>query len=254
MSDAERGSGEHRIRAVTFDFWNTLVQAPGSDAFARRVDHWVSAIAEVGHERTPDQVRGGFDRSWETFQDAWKSNRQFLTEDSVRLVLQELDLAGEEQLAEVLVQDYVAGTLESDLEATPNVGDALEALKAAGVKVGIICDVGVTPSVALRATLERLGLMDHFDHHSFSDDVGIYKPAPAIFAHALEGLGSRPEETAHIGDLRRTDVAGANAVGWTSVRYSGIFDDDGERDGVTHIEADHVVADHADLAEVLGIV
>jgi hypothetical protein len=38
------------------------------------------------------------------------------------------------------------------------------------------------------------------------------------------------------------------------VRYRGIFDDDGVRDDVTDIEADHVVSDHADLLEALGLI
>jgi hypothetical protein len=42
-------------------------------------------------------------------------------------------------------------------------------------------------------------------------------------------------------------------VGWTSVRYTGIFDDDGVRDEVTDVEADHVIADHADLPGALGL-
>jgi putative hydrolase of the HAD superfamily len=111
----------------------------------------------------------------------------------------------------------------------------------------------MTPSTALRRVLEGYGVMDLFDHHSFSDDVGIYKPDPTIFTHALEGLGVPPDEAAHVGDLRRTDVAGANRAGWTSVRYAGLFDDDGgehpDPDGI----ADHVVHDHAELPGVLGL-
>jgi putative hydrolase of the HAD superfamily len=243
------------IRAVTFDFWNTLVVAPGADAQQERAEHWVRALAEAGHERTPEEIGEGFRRSWESFNQAWKANRQYVTADGVTAVLEVLDIVGEQQLVEMLVQDYAAGALETDLEPAPNVGAALEGLKAAGVKVGIICDVGITPSVALRRKLEEFGLMRHFDHHSFSDDVGIYKPDPAIFAHALAGLGGfEPAEAAHIGDLRRTDVAGANAVGWTSVRYAGVYDDDGTHDENTdHIEADHVIRDHADLLEALGL-
>ena len=241
------------IRAVTFDYWNTLVAAPGEEAQRKRIEHWVHALADAGHERTADDVQKGFVESWASFNSAWKENRQFVTADGIDAVLTVLDLAGEEALAEVLLQDYAAGAIEPDLELTPNIGDALLSLKAAGVKIGIICDVGITPSVALRGKLSDFGLMQHFDHHSFSDDVGLYKPDPRIFAHALEGLGSTPEETAHVGDLRRTDVAGANGVGWTSVRYTGVFDDPGERDGVEDVEADHVVADHADLPEILGI-
>jgi putative hydrolase of the HAD superfamily len=241
------------IRGVTFDYWNTLIATPGDDLIRVRAEHWSQVLADAGHERSHEQLGEAFQASWASFQEAWKENRQYQTPEAVRRVLDVLDLGGEEQLAEVLVQDYEAGKVESDLEPTPNIGSALEGLKSAGVRVGIICDVGMTPSVALRATLDRFGLLQHFDHHSFSDDVGTYKPDPRIFAHALDGLGTRPEETAHVGDLRRTDVAGANAAGWTSVRYRGIFDDDGVRDEVTDIEADHVVADHADLLEALGL-
>jgi putative hydrolase of the HAD superfamily len=243
-----------RVRVVTFDYWNTLIAAPGEEAQRKKVEHWVHALAEAGHDRTPEQIAEGFKASWAGFNEAWRQNRQFVTADSVSAVLETLDLVGEQQLAEMLVQDYAAGSLEPDLEPTPHIGDALEALRSAGVRIGIICDVGVTPSVALRRKLEDFGLLGYFDHHSFSDDVGIYKPDPAIFAHALAGLGGAdPAEAAHVGDLRRTDVAGANAVGWTSVRYTGIFDDSGAADGVDGVQADHVVADHADLAAALGI-
>ena len=79
----------------------------------------------------------------------------------------------------------------------------------------------MTPSTSLRRQLERHGLLDYFDHWSFSDEVGWYKPAPQIFEHALAGLGvTEPARAAHVGDLRRTDVAGARAHGLLSVRYS----------------------------------
>ena len=89
-----------------------------------------------------------------------------------------------------------------------------------------------------------------FDHWSFSDEVGAYKPAPVIFEHALEGLGGPvPERVAHVGDLRRTDVAGALAMGMVAVRYTGISGDDSQPEP----EAHHVIAHHADLPTVLGI-
>jgi putative hydrolase of the HAD superfamily len=132
------------------------------------------------------------------------------------------------------------------------VADTLRALKAADVRLGIICDVGMTPSTALRKVLDRFGVLDLFDHHSFSDDVAIYKPDPSIFAIALDGLGSTPATSAHVGDLRRTDVAGANGAGWTSVRYAGLFDDDGGDPDDAGV-ADHVIHDHADLPGVLGL-
>jgi putative hydrolase of the HAD superfamily len=100
----------------------------------------------------------------------------------------------------------------------------------------------------LREHLIRHGVLPLFDHWSFSDEVGAYKPSPVIFEHALAGLGGpTPERVAHVGDLRRTDVAGARAMGMTAIRYAGIFDDD----SADQPEADHVVTDHADLPAIL---
>ena len=107
----------------------------------------------------------------------------------------------------------------------------------------------MTPSTILREHLEKHGLLEWFDHWSFSDEVGVYKPDRRIFDHALAGLGGvDPAEAAHIGDLRRTDIAGAKALGITAVRYTGVFDDP-PAEGLP--EADLVVADHADLATAL---
>ena len=245
-----------RIRAVTFDYWNTLVVAYDEALFAKRGDHVRDLLAGAGYVVTREDVDQAFAGSWETFQEAWKANRQHQTADGVARVLELLEVPGDDDVvATELLAHYESGALESDLTLAPNVADTLRALKAADVRLGIICDVGMTPSTALRKVLEEFGVMDLFDHHAFSDDVGVYKPDPSIFAHALEGLGVEPEEAAHVGDLRRTDVAGANGVGWTSVRYAGLFDDD--EDGGEHPDpdgiADHVITDHAQLPAVLGL-
>ena len=70
-----------------------------------------------------------------------------------------------------------------------------------------------------------------------------------IFDHALGGLGVDAAHAAHVGDLRRTDVAGARAMGMVAVRYTGVFDDDTQPEP----EGDHVVDHHAKLPAVLGI-
>jgi putative hydrolase of the HAD superfamily len=139
---------------------------------------------------------------------------------------------------------------DAELHLTDGVESCLHTLKDAGIRLGIICDVGFTPSATLREHLIRRGVLPLFDHWSFSDDVGAYKPSPVIFEDALEGLGGvPPERAAHVGDLRRTDIAGALDMGMTAVRYTGVFDDD----SADQPEADHVVASHHDLPGVLGI-
>ena len=118
-----------------------------------------------------------------------------------------------------------------------------------------MCDVGLTSSSTLRARLDRLGVLDAFDAWSFSDETGVFKPAPEAFRAALDPLGVDPRDAAHIGDNERTDIAGANALGMVSVRYQGLLRVTGLLDGLRFDGlADHVIDDIAALPEVLGIV
>jgi len=120
----------------------------------------------------------------------------------------------------------------------------------AGVRLGIVCDIGLTPSLVVRELLDRHSLLELFDDTTFSDEVGHYKPARPIFEHALQRLGDvNPERAAHVGDRRRTDVAGARAMGMTAVRYNGAYEDD----AVSAPEADIVLAELAKLPPLLGV-
>ncbi len=48
-------------------------------------------------------------------------------------------------------------------------------------------------------------------------DVGVAKPAPAIFEHAVARLDLAPHEVLHVGDDLETDVAGALRAGLAAV-------------------------------------
>jgi HAD superfamily hydrolase (TIGR01509 family) len=61
--------------------------------------------------------------------------------------------------------------------------------------------------------LAFLGMTDLVDALITSEEVGVPKPDPRIFAVALKRLGARPEETVLVGDNWRADVLGALAVG-----------------------------------------
>jgi HAD superfamily hydrolase (TIGR01549 family) len=240
------------IRVVTFDFWNTLL-ATTKELHERRTGEWIEVLGEAGHDVTEDQMQEAMGRSWQAFVEDWTSNRQHLTPQNVAIVLEHLGVQVDPVVEERLVDAYESDVTVDELAVAPNLAPTLAELKAAGVRLGIICDVAMASGRTLRRNLDMFGVLEPFDHFSFSDEVGIYKPDPAIFAHALEGLGGSPDEAAHVGDLRRTDVAGAKGAGWTAVRYTGLFDEPAAEDGAHDIEADHVIADHAELAGVLGL-
>lgn len=237
------------IEAVTFDFWNTLVVDDVSEVRDRRLTAWLGLLEGAGFAVERAALDAAHDVAWQAYLRAWKADEQFTAAHTAAHYLDHLGLVVPDDLREELVLELVRSAGGADLRLTAGIAEVLGALRSAGVRVGIICDVGLTPSGALRQHLDRFGVLQRFDAWSFSDEVGHYKPAPEIFAHAAAGLG-HPDlaRTAHVGDLRRTDVAGARAAGWTSVRYAGVFDDQTD-----HPEADHVIYHHTDLLTTLDL-
>lgn len=232
------------LRGITFDFWNTLIYEPTGHLRGRRVDAWAGILEDAGFACERAQLDAVFDASWQAYVQSWKANQQFQAVTAAEAIVEDLGFDVSADVRTQLIEAFTTAGHEAELHPTEGIGDCLRTLRAAGLRIGIICDVGMTPSTALREHLRRHGLLDFFDHWSFSDEVGVYKPDPAIFEHALAGLGDlSPSEVAHVGDLRRTDVAGAKAMGMVSVRYTGVFDDDSQPEP----EADHVVAAHADV-------
>ena len=67
--------------------------------------------------------------------------------------------------------------------------------------------------------LQSLGLLNYFDppHIAVSADLGVRKPNPAIFLHALNALSVPPEQAVMVGDSLTADIAGAQALGIFSI-------------------------------------
>lgn len=240
------------IEAVTFDFWNTLVYELRGELRSRRMEAWSGLLEEAGFALERVELEAVYEGAWQTYLASWKANEQFLAAQAAEHIIENLGFVVPDDVRHELVDAFgnAASASGVELHLADGVERCLRSLKDAGLKLGIICDVGFTPSSMLRDHLIRHGVLPLFDHWSFSDEVGAYKPSPVIFEHALEGLGSPvPGRVAHVGDIRRTDVAGALAMGMVAVRYTGIEDDDTQPEP----EADHVV-DHFDrLPAVLGV-
>lgn len=241
------------LRAVTFDFWNTLIRADDAGIRDRRLAAWLGLLAGEGFELEGDVVRSAQRHAGARFEDHWRRNEFYGAQHAVHDMLEHLGATVSPAVEAELLATITDPDPAHDPQPTPNVIEAIEGLRARGLRIGIICDVGLSPSVTLRRFLEGHGMLGLFDHWSFSDEVGTFKPDPAIFAHARDGLGVPDAGTiAHVGDLRRTDVAGALGVGSFAVRYAGIYDDPGTpADGSDQVEADAVIGHHADLLAAL---
>ena len=95
----------------------------------------------------------------------------------------------------------------------PGVPETLAALRAAGRTLVAVSNSDGT----VEQGLEALGLRQHLHHVVDSAVIGVEKPDPAIFRHALALAGCRPASTLHVGDLYAVDVLGARAAGLHAV-------------------------------------
>lgn len=89
----------------------------------------------------------------------------------------------------------------------------LTALKERGYTLGIVTNrhYGGLP---FQKDIREMGFLNYFDadHMAISADLGVRKPNPAIFLHALDGLGFTPHDAAMVGDSLSADVGGAKRL------------------------------------------
>jgi putative hydrolase of the HAD superfamily len=116
------------------------------------------------------------------------------------------------------------GTMRLWSQLLPGVPEALRALRDAGLALVVVSNSDGT----VERQLERLGLRELLDAVVDSAVVGAEKPDPAIFRHALERAGVRPERALHVGDLYAVDVVGARRAGVQAVLLDpfGDWEDD----------------------------
>lgn len=238
------------VRGVTFDFWNTLVFEDRGHLRGRRLERWAGILEDAGYPAERAHLGAIYDEVWDDYVHSWRANQQFLVAQAAERAVEQLGFEVGPDVRAALIDAFGRAGEGAELHLVPGVATCVTALSDTGVALGIVCDVGFTPSRILKAFLGAQGLLERFDAVAFSDEVGVYKPDPAIFEHALAGMGVAPVEAAHVGDLRRTDVAGARALGMTTVRFAGVNDDDSQ----TEPEADFVVSDYGELPGVLGLV
>lgn len=94
--------------------------------------------------------------------------------------------------------------------------EALEVVDAVSrvARVGLVTN---GPTDIQRPKIELLGIAAHFPVIVVSEEVGVWKPDPAIFAIALERSGCDAAEAIYVGDSAHHDVPGAHAAGLRAV-------------------------------------
>ena len=184
------------IEAVLFDWNNTLVQFT-----------WDDDLVVPAHRAALGRLDPDFTAAW----------REAMLGDAPKRPYTEL-------LRELGVEDpdaFIDAEHEVWRPAHAVLGSAqalLESLRARGIKTGIVANSWPDPGRVLRRDVESFGLAPLLDVVVFSDDVGVSKPDPEIFLHALRTIGVEAEAAMYVGDGLVNDVQGAGRVGMTTVQ------------------------------------
>lgn len=218
-----------KVEAITIDLWGTLLfDGPASDNRykKRRMTDFHTLLGAAGVSASPSALDRAYEESASYLGRIWASHRDVPVEDHVRAILTAVDPALPRRVSPALMTALVDAYARPILLLPPAVDGgalaALETLKGAGYKLALISNIMRTPGATLRQLLEQFRLLGYFAQTTFSDEVGIRKPAPEIFALTLRAIGGDPATAVHVGDDPILDVRGAQAVGMRVVQVSSV--------------------------------
>ncbi|MGH9573343.1 MAG: HAD family hydrolase [Candidatus Acidiferrales bacterium] len=186
------------IRAVIFDYGEVLCRIAPLAQFAP-----MARILGITPERLLQrymQNRLDYDRGDVTSEGYWSG---FAQEAGVALT--------DAQVNELNRRDC---ELWWDLD--PDLMDWIERLRANGIKAGVISNMFIGLAKQIRAGAPWL---HRFDDYTFSAEIRVTKPDPAIYRHSLQQLHVSAHEALFLDD-RETNVNGARAVGMEGLVYS----------------------------------
>ena len=184
------------VRAVVFDAYGTLFD--------------VASAAE--------RARGDLGDRWEALAETWRAKQLQYTwlraltgrhADFWRVTGDALDFALEQGgIQDRALRERLMALYER-LSAYPDARPALEALRPLPLKLAVLSN-GAPRMLA--AAAESAGLAPLLDGVFSVEEVGIYKPAPAVYRLASHRLGVWPSEIAFV-SANGWDAAGAKAFG-----------------------------------------
>lgn len=215
------------VRAVLFDFDDTLVQSSVADA--RALDATLAEFAPAFPRGTIEDLRVGHEEILldvkRVFRDtgAWA----YPPERFARLAAA---FGTPESLAEAMGARYFVARVES-IRPFAGALEAVAELRARGFRVGVVTNA---PARTQRAAIEASGFAPLLDAVAIAGEEGVRKPDVRLFALALDRLGVPAEGSVVVGDSFGMDMVPARKLGAGCVFVAGapgdarsrLFDDD----------------------------
>ena len=213
------------VLAVTLDYWDTIYLATSDpDRVRRRHESLQGMLRRLGAEVPADEFIRLYKASAAEADRWWRDeHRGYTTADRIRWLLAQLAIERPEHCEHIAraVEEIDDTLITVPPPLLEGAADGIRSL-ASRFKLAVISDTGFASGRAQDRLLERDGLLEHFTATIYSVDVGHSKPRSEIFHRALNALGVDAANAIHVGDIERTDVAGALAVGMRAIRHDQV--------------------------------
>lgn len=215
-------------RAMLIDMDDTILSA-----YSRPEAAWLAVAQEFAAELAPllpaeaaAAIAASGKRFWATAEAHWRLKLDEARHVVVTDGFATLAAAGKAAMTRefcIRMADRYSAYREENMQLFPGVHDAIDALKARGVKLALVTNGAAATQ---RAKVVRFALANRFDHIQIEGEHGFGKPEERAYTHAMEALGVTARETWMIGDNLEWEVVTPQRLGiyaiWMDVHGDGL--------------------------------
>jgi len=214
--------------AMLIDMDDTILSAYSKPDLA-----WLAVAQEFEAELAPlmpaeaaAAIAAAGRRFWATAEARWRLNLNEARHVVVADGFAALAAAGKAAMPREFctrIADRYGAYREEQMTLFPGVHEAIDALKARGVKLALVTNGAAETQ---RAKIVRFALAHRFDHIQIEGEHGFGKPDERAYTHAMEALGVTARDTWMIGDNLEWEVVTPQRLGiyaiWMDVHGDGL--------------------------------
>ena len=215
-------------RAMLIDMDDTILSA-----YARPEIAWNAITAEFAEELAPlppqlvaSTVLAFAKNFWANADASWRMKLAEARHLTVKGGFAALAAAGHRALPDDLairLADRFTAYREEEMFVFPGAHDAIDRLKALGIKLALVTNGAADTQ---RAKVERFELAHRFHHIQIEGEHGFGKPEERAYLHAMDALGVTARDTWMIGDNLEWEVVTPQRLGiyaiWIDVHGQGL--------------------------------
>jgi putative hydrolase of the HAD superfamily len=210
------------LRAVVFDYGHTLLDVRWDEDARRRGE--LRLLRELGDPVSPERLRPVLERRIGEAEAA-REHAEIDYPAVLAAALADLDVPADAGTIAAAIRAEVLGGEPRVLH--PRALPLLAELRELGLRLGVLSNTPDPPDLVL-GLIAADGVAARVDAVVLSSQVGVRKPAPAIYLEVLRRLEVAPAEALSVGDRVAQDVAGPRAVGMHTCLATWFRDDPGD--------------------------